>query len=219
VTDQQAETGDGPIEVPAELGEHPRAQALRRFAAVMDTLRTGCDPTRYGIPAGPGAFTCDGGAALAAATADALGLPNELRVGLYWHADVHLRAHLMGVDAADPQAVEEVRRSCMDEHHHWLVLWPGTPEAVLFDPNGPVRCEPYLQRTSGRRVLDDLPVYDEEPGGARAVYSPLPDSDPWSMAAYDRTEAPVDLLVAVYQDVGRQALELLLELVTGHPGR
>jgi hypothetical protein len=108
-----------------------------------------------------GLYSCDGGAVAAKLMADRLGIPATLEVGLYWHSDVELRADLIGeypgADDSDADWAEALDRvsTCMDEHHHWVVLNPGTSQELLVDPNGPERREPYFVRTEDAAGLDE----------------------------------------------------------------
>lgn len=133
-------------------------------------------------------FTCDGGALAAALIARGLGMPVRLCVGLYRHTDPELRAASMGdtpngLDPAEWQRhLDWVAANAMDEHHHWVLLWPETGVPVLLDPNGPVRGEPYAQlvdRNGPGRYRELGPGPDRD-----LVYSPEDDWDDIAREVY-----------------------------------
>lgn len=173
-TDSHETVQGPPVGVPTWVDESSatrdpaRAAQAEVFLAAMTALADDAvDRQREAgsLMASPGwytndGFTCDGGAMAAHLAARRLGIPSQLCVGLYWHSDVELRADLMGEIPPDEDAdqdewdqwradLDHIARECMDEHHHWVVLWPGTEHATIFDPNGEVRDEPHLRDAAG----------------------------------------------------------------------
>lgn len=131
------------------MADPARTAQVEQMLAVLDRLIADSDP-RAGWMSG-GGFTCDGGALATSLVASRLGIENTATVGLYWHHDPELRAEMMGDYQGDDsdedwQAhLDDVQATMMDEHHHWVVLWPGTDHAAVWDPNAEVRDEPHLQ--------------------------------------------------------------------------
>jgi hypothetical protein len=152
------------ITVPDDVAKaRPRC---RQVAVWLERVRSG--PADGPWMAGPGSLTCDGGALAVALIADRLRVPRRLCVGLYWHTDPRVRAEILGVEPADaadwPAVLADVEASAMDEHHHWVVLWPDGSRPVLVDPNGPVRGEPYFQlaRAAEGRYVELAPGQDRD---------------------------------------------------------
>lgn len=89
-------------------------------------------------------WTCNDGALFAAFICDLLGLRRRLSVGLYYHSGPEFLADLRDED------VDDVLEP-FDEHHHWVMVADDDVASGewLLDPNGEVRGEPRLQRSSG----------------------------------------------------------------------
>lgn len=204
IPDWRDETGDT---------DPARAEQKRQFLATLDHLgREAITPIIENADpsAGPSwytydGWTCDGGAMAAHLVARRLGIPSQLCVGLYWHSDVELRADLMGEQPPDADAdqdewdrwradLDHVAKRCMDEHHHWTVLWPGTEHATLFDPNGEVRDEPHLRAADGTGELYEEILHGE---WRRPMYDPdADDIEAEAEAAYPGIGASVDAALA-----------------------
>lgn len=157
---------DGPISAP------DGAPWLALFAARMEAHRVadGFAPQRSAVCTGERIFYCDGGALLGAVVAEDLGLPFALEVGLYWHSDPALRADLMGEEDPSEDDLAHIQARSMDEHHHWVELTGSEGWTWLFDPNGPVRREPYFQELTSQ---------------VRDRYCPMRVDDPWRTAVID----------------------------------
>lgn len=143
------------VQEPAHIAESAALQILDVYHSLAPTV--------------PTVYTCDGGALMLKHLADLAGIPARLEVGLYWHTDPTVRAAQADWD---PDEVDDL----LDEHHHWVVLWPGEANAVLLDPNGPERREPYLQSAS-----------------AADAYVPLGADSEDRYLAYDPDQAPLDI--------------------------
>ena len=101
-----------------------------------------------------------------------------------------------------------VEATMMDEHHHWAVLWPDSPDAVLLDPNGPGRGEPYLQPAAPVTVPTGPTALADGHGGFGAHhrrYDELGPGDPDRALAYDPDDDWAEIADEVYPGL-RQAV-------------
>lgn len=181
---------------------------VKPFLTAMERLR-GLDQQPGWWWVGPGELTCDAGALMCALVARRLNIPVRLCAGLYWHTDPRLRAEMMGEHQGDDTSedwagrLRRIEADMMDEHHHWVVLWPDREQGVLVDQNGPVRDEAVTQLVTA--ALGGGQARAAEP----ARYDELPADDPWRAAMYDPDDDWDELLDEMYPGL-RSTLDMLV---------